>query len=284
MSALALQSEPGLEADPLVSIRARGLVSFTAGLSDGVTRRVNVREEGALRVRFPREQTGRLDAVLVNVAGGMAGGDYSKIEIEAQPGAHIVFTSTAAEKVYRALGDATCSDVRLMLGEGSRVAFLPQETILFDRVRLRRSIEIDMAPSARLALCDLVILGRAAMGEDVHTLDWADQWRLRRNGELLWADAARLQGDSTVRLAHKATGGGARAFGTLIYAAPDAETCLEPLRESLNRADNCQVGATAFEGLLVARFIAQDGQGARRAIEQALRALPDASPPRSWAT
>jgi urease accessory protein len=214
----------------------------------------------------------------------MAGGDYYKVEIEAQPQAHIVFTSTAAEKVYRALGAATRCDVRLMLGEDSRVSFLPQETILFDRVRLARSIEIDMAPGARLALCDLVILGRAAMGEDVHTLDWADQWRLRRNNALIWADAARLQGDATQMLAPKATGDGARAFGTLIYAAPDAEIFLEPLRESLNRADNCQAAATAFDGLLVARFIAQDGQGARRAIEQALRVLPDASPPRSWAT
>jgi urease accessory protein len=122
------------------------------------------------------------------------------------------------------------------------------------------------------------------MGEDVHTLDWADQWRLRRNNALIWADAARLQGDATQMLAPKATGDGARAFGTLIYAAPDAEIFLEPLRESLNRADNCQAAATAFDGLLVARFIAQDGQGARRAIEQALRVLPDASPPRSWAT
>ena len=284
MSAHALQFQPEREGDPLASIRARGLVSFSAGEFQGVTRRVNVREEGALRVRFPREQTGRLDVVLVNVAGGMAGGDHYRIEIEAQPGAHIVFTSTAAEKVYRALGDETRSDVRLTLGENSRIAFLPQETIVFDRARLRRSSEIDMARGARLALCDLVILGRAAMGEDVHTLDWSDQWRLRREGALIWADAARLQGDATQMLAPKATGDGARAFGTLIYAAPDAETCLEPLRESLNRADNCQAAATAFDGLLVARFIAQDGQGARRAIEQALRVLPDASPPRSWGT
>ena len=284
MSAHALPFNSEREGDPLASIRARGLVCFTAGMSDRVTRRISVREEGALRVRFPREQTGRLDAVLVNVAGGMAGGDYYKIEIEAQPRAHIMFTSTAAEKVYRALGEAARSDVRLMLGEHSRIAFLPQETILFDRVRLRRSIEIDMAPSARLALCDLVILGRAAMGEDVHTLDWADQWRLRRNGALIWADAARLQGDATDILAPKATGAGARAFGTLIYAAPYAENYLEPLRECVNSADNCQGAATAFDGLIVARFIAQDGQGARRAIEQALRVLPDASPPRSWGT
>ncbi len=284
MSALALQSDPEREGDPLASIRARGIVSFSAAEFQGATRRVNVREEGALRVRFPREQTGRLDAVIVNVAGGMAGGDTYKVEVEAQPRAHVVFTSAAAEKVYRALGEETRCDVRLTLGEDARMAFLPQETILFDRVRLRRSIEIDMAASARLVLCDLVILGRAAMGEDVRTLDWADQWRLRREGALIWADAARLQGDATDILAPKATGAGARAFGALIYAAPDAETYLEPLRESLARADNCQAAATAFDGLLVARFIAQDGQGARRAIEQALRVLPDASPPRSWST
>lgn len=284
MSARALRSEPGVGGDPLAAIRARGRIALTCRAIEGTTRRVRVFEEGALRLRFPREAPDRLDAVLVNVAGGMAGGDAFDISAELGAGARLVLTSAAAEKVYRALGAATRADVRLTLGQGARLVFVPQETILFDDARLTRRFEIDMAADARLALCDLTILGRAAMGEDVHTLAWTDQWRLRRDGRLIWADATRLHGDATALLAPDALGGGARAFGTLVYAAPDAEACIEPLRAALAEAPECEAAATVFDDLIVARFIARDGHRARAALARALCLLPDAAPPRSWAT
>ena len=34
-------------------------------------------------------------------------------------------------------------DVRLEVGDGARLAWLPQETILFDRARLARRIDVD---------------------------------------------------------------------------------------------------------------------------------------------
>ena len=43
--------------------------------SGGVTRRARVREDGSLRVRFPGPPAAELEAVIVNTAGGMAGGD-----------------------------------------------------------------------------------------------------------------------------------------------------------------------------------------------------------------
>jgi urease accessory protein len=275
-----------LSCDPLASIRARGRVALRAHVCEGRTRRASLREEGALRLRFPAETASRLDAVAVNVAGGMAGGDVYEVEIVAQAGAQVTFATASAEKVYRALGAPTRADLRLRAEAGARLAALPQETILFDGARLRRRVEIDLQGDARLVLCDLLVLGRAAMGEEVRTLDWADQWRLRRDGALVWADAARLQGDATARLASGATGAGARAFGLVLYAAPDAQSHLEPLRESLAQAGAyaCEAGASCFDDLLLARFVAPDALGARRAMERALRLLPDGSPPRSWST
>ncbi len=270
--------------DPLASIRARGLIALSTKCDGGVTRRVRVREEGALRLRFPREAKDRLDAVLVNVAGGMAGGDVFDVSLSAGENTRLMVTSAAAEKVYRALGRETRTSLALDVEAGASLAFLPQETILFDRVRLSRRFDVSMHASARLIACDLTILGRAAMGEDVRSLWLNDQWRLRREGRLIWADATRIDGDATQQLAPLATGAGARAFGMLLYAAPDAARHLEALRASLAEAPGCEAAATSFEGLLVARFVAHDGQHARAAIARALALLPDAAPPRSWAT
>lgn len=283
MYAAALRSDAAA-GDPLADIRARGLIDVSVAALDGVTRRTRVREEGALRLRFPREAAGRLDAVFVNVAGGMAGGDTFDVALAAGPGAHLMASSAAAEKVYRALGRETRSNVRLTLEDGARLAFLPQETILFDAARIARAFEIDMHAHARLVACDLTILGRAAMGEDVRMLSWRDRWRLRRGGRLIWADATRIEGDAMAQLAGPATGGGARAFGTLLYAAPGAGAHIESVRQTLAHAGGCDAAVTSFADLLVARFVARDGQGARAAMARALAALPDAAPPRSWST
>jgi urease accessory protein len=278
----------GAGGDPLAAIRARARVALRAHVAEGRTRRAAVREEGALRLRFPGEHHARLDAVAVNVAGGMAGGDCYEIEIVAEQGAQLVFTTAAAEKVYRALGAPTRADMRLAAQAGAQLSVLPQETILYDGARLRRRVEIDLHDEARLVLCDLVVFGRAAMGEDVRTLDWADHWRLRRAGALVWADSARISGDAMARLAAKATGNGARATGLLLYAAPDAADHLDAVRESFSasgaEAPACEAGASCFEGALIARFLAPDALGARRAMERALRLLPGGAPPRSWST
>ena len=285
MYAAALRSderETGF--DPLASVRSRGVLALTAHVQDGVTRRARVREDGALRMRFPPESPNRLDAVTVNVAGGMAGGDAYDCAFTAEAGANLVVTSAAAEKVYRALGAPTRSEVALRADACASLTYVPQEAILFDRARIVRRYEMDVARDARLIAVDSVILGRTAMGEHVTSLVWRDQWRLRRDGKLIWADATRVEGDAEALLAHAATGGGALAFATLLYAAPDAAIHLDTLRETLRVADNCEAAATAYDGLLVARFIAREGHKLRTALIDAITCLPGGGLPRSWST
>ena len=61
-------------------------------------------------------------------------------------------TASAAEKIYRSLGPDTSIDVKLEVGAGGTLAWLPQETILFDQVRLARSIDVELAHGASLLL------------------------------------------------------------------------------------------------------------------------------------
>src|ERR1700731_3529511 len=164
--------------------RARGAVSFDVHQVEGVTRRRGLHESGSLRVRFPSPEAEGLSAVFVNTAGGIAGGDRFDIAIATGEGSRLAVTTAAAEKVYRAEGPAAQLNIALRLAAGSHLAWLPQETILFDRARMVRRIDIDLADNASLLLCEIVVFGRAAMGERMRQSEFVDRWRRRRGGRV----------------------------------------------------------------------------------------------------
>ena len=125
--------------------RATGRIALSVAAGAGGTRPARVHEDGSLRVRFPNRDGQALEAVIVNTAGGMTGGDRFDIDIDVGAGAQLIVTTAAAEKIYRSLGPDTEIDVKLESVPAGRSAWLPQETILFDRARLRRTIDVDLA-------------------------------------------------------------------------------------------------------------------------------------------
>ena len=154
--------------------------------------------------------------MFVNTAGGTAGGDRFDIDIATGEGARLTVTTAAAEKVYRSHGPAAQLDIALKAAAHSHLAWLPQETILFDRARVERRIDIDLADTASLLLCEIVVFGRAAMGEHMRQGDFVDRWRLKRGGRLVFAETVRLHGDIAEKLAHPAVANGGVAIGTAL--------------------------------------------------------------------
>src|SRR6476620_10724075 len=113
--------------------RAVGRIALAVQARAGMTRRARVREEGSLRVRCPGPASAELEAVIVNTAGGVAGGDRFTLGVTVEPEARLIVTTAAAEKVYRTLAPEARIDVKLDVAAGGSLAWLPQETILFDR-------------------------------------------------------------------------------------------------------------------------------------------------------
>jgi urease accessory protein len=64
---------------------------------------------------------------------------------------------------------------------------------------------------------------------------------------------------------------------------PDAESRLGVAREALARA-GCECGVSAWDGMLVARFLSRDGETLRRDLVHFLHVLRGAAMPRSWQT
>jgi urease accessory protein len=260
--------------------RARGAVMFDVTSDNGVTRRGALHESGSLRVRFPSPEGEGLSAVLVNSAGGVASGDRFDISVAAGEGTRLTLTTAAAEKVYRAADEASELSIALKVADGAKLAWLPQETILFDRARLSRRIDIDLAEGASLLLCEIVVFGRAAMGETMRHGALVDRWRVRCGGKLVFAETVRLEGEVGDKLAKRAIAKGAAAIGTLLIV-PGDEDLVARLREIASSAAS-EVGLSAWNGFAMARFCAQDAARLRADMVAVLGRASEAPLPRLW--
>jgi urease accessory protein len=260
--------------------RARGAVKFAVHRQDGVTRRGDLHESGSLRVRFPSPEGEGLSAVFVNTAGGVAGGDRFDVEITAKAGACLTLTTAAAEKIYRATGKPAELNIALKADAGAHLAWLPQETILFDRALVARRIDIDIAEDASLLLCEIVVFGRAAMGETVRHGEFIDRWRLKRGGRLVFAENVRLQGDIGETLAKPAIAKGAVAIGTALIV-PGDQALVERIRAT-SPSFGGEVGISAWNGFAMARFCAQDAARLRADMMAVLGLASGRALPRLW--
>jgi urease accessory protein len=260
--------------------RAQGAVRCIVHAADGVTRRGDLHESGSLRVRFPSPESEGLSAVFVNTAGGVAGGDRFDIEIAARENARLTLTTAAAEKIYRATGKPAEVNISLKAADGAHLAWLPQETILFDRARVSRRIDIDLTEAASLLLCEIVVFGRTAMGETVRHGEFIDRWRLRRGGKLVFAEAVRLDGDIGEKLSRLAIAKGGAAIGTALIV-PGDEALVERIR-AVSGAFGGEVGISAWNGFAMARFCAQDAAKLRADMMAVLACASGRALPRLW--
>ncbi|MGY9045654.1 hypothetical protein P775_00225 [Puniceibacterium antarcticum] len=260
--------------------RARGSTHLTARCRDGRTVLDDLHQSGASRLLFPRASGLPMPAVWLNTSGGVTGGDQFTAHFAAAAGAHLSLTSQAAERIYRALpGDPGRVSTTLSIASGARIDWLPQETILFDRSALDRSLRIEMAGDATLLAVETLIFGRAAMGEVVRDLSLHDCIDLRIDGRLAFADRLRLTGDADATLARRFVAAGGGAIASVIFAAPDARRHLDTLRALL--PDGAGVSALS-DDLLFLRLTAPDGFDLRHAILPILRHLSDGDLPRPW--
>ncbi|WP_050732311.1 urease accessory protein UreD [Methylobacterium sp. ARG-1] len=265
--------------------RSDGRVHLRAGPvgGGGSTRILDLAESGPSRLRFPRGE-GALEAVLVNTAGGVACGDAFTITLDLASEADLVLTTTAAEKIYRSDGPVSRIENRVLLAERARLAWLPQETILFDRARVQRRFEADLSEGAALLAVEIVAFGRAARGERIHAGLFADSWRVRRAGRLVYADSLILDGPISDLLDRPAIGGSARSCATVLDVSEGAESRLDTARALLEEAaaPGIEAAASAWNGHLVIRALA-DGVGPLRSlVARVLAGYRDRAMPRVW--
>lgn len=234
------------------------------GTKEG-TRIVDVFERSPIRVLFPRVDRAITESVIVNTAGGIAGGDRLESAVTALGESSVVVTSQAAEKVYRALHEPARTATRLTACDAASLAWLPQESICFDGARLHRQTAIEVSSEAELLALEWLVLGRAAHAEQMVHGTIFEGWRVEREGRLVWADSFRLTDDVFPHLHDKALLADSSCVATLVYVGPELEARLSLSRE-IAASQRCHCAATTVGGLVIVRFAAGSGYELKLAL------------------
>jgi len=246
--------------------RAAGLAQLVCSKSGGRTRLRRLYQDGSAKIRMPAVAVDPLEAVLINTAGGLTGGDRLGWEIDVGAGASASITTQACEKVYRAASDRAEVRVRLTVGENGRIAWLPQETIVFDRSAFARTLDVELADGAEALLLEATVFGRLAMGESTTQGQFHDRWRVHQNGSLVHAEDFRIGPGIAAALNRPAVAGGAIAVATLLMVSPRAEALLEPARDIIGGQGDASAWSVQKSGKLLARLFAEDGYQLRKRL------------------
>ncbi|MCX3061057.1 urease accessory protein UreD [Streptomyces beihaiensis] len=225
--------------------------------------------EGSFAVRRTRAaRHGEARVMLVGAMTGPLGGDRCSVEARAEPGARLHIGSVAATLALPGQDkEPAHHDVRLSVGDGARLDWLPEQLISVDGSDLRVTTRVDLAPGAHLVLREEQVLGRA--GEGPGRL--GSRLTLRRAGrplldqELAFGPGAPGGWDGPAVLA------GYRALGQLVVVRPGFETD-KPAAEVL---DGPVTGAlTPLAGpAVVVTALAPDALTLRKALDVALHRL-----------
>ena len=231
-----------------------------------VDRLAHLFQQAPLRVLFPDPPAFEPpQAALITTSGGLAGGDRLDLAVRVEDGARGMVVASAAEKIYRSTGPDTRVEIALSAQAGAWLEMLPQETIVFEGARLRRTTCLDLGHDAQALVGEMLVFGRAAKGEVLTRGLVRDAWEIRRDGRLIWADALHLDGDIAAKLNAPAGFDSAIACATLILAAPDPIRFLATARDRLEGYGG-RAGATLVNGLLVARWLDKDADRMRKSF------------------
>ncbi|MES9970219.1 MAG: urease accessory protein UreD [Candidatus Thiodiazotropha sp.] len=243
--------------------------------------------KGPVAVQRPFYPEGDLCHVyLLHPPGGVAGGDRIDIRTEVGAEASALVTTPGATKFYHSIGPDAAQHQYLKVTDGC-LEWLPQENILFPGARAELSTRVDLRDDAKFIGWEINCLGRPAIAERFDRGSALFRFSLSRDGVPLLHE--RLTIDSSKDLDAAAGLRGKPVFASL-YATTQDETLAGQLRDLIPEQNHRQLGITQVDGLLIARYLGDSTEMARRLfieIWKALRpALLNRSPsvPRIWNT
>lgn len=254
--------------------RSEGRVEVGFKLSRGKSSLKHLYQSGCGRVRFPSVDHFEIpEAVLINTAGGLTGGDKMHFDITVSEEAKLTVTGQAAEKIYKSIGPEVEIEANLNVERGAYLEWLPQETILFEKARLRRMNSVHLAPDSIFLGVESTILGRRAHGETLTDASLTDGWKIWRDGKLVWFDQFRLNGKLDELAAKPALLDGATAFATVILSVNKSDKYLQLVRDEAE-ACSSKAGATRFDdGLVIIRLLDANAYSLRQSLVRILVCL-----------
>ncbi|MEM7320342.1 MAG: urease accessory protein UreD, partial [Pseudomonadota bacterium] len=265
--------------------RAKGRAHVTLARSPaGTIKPTRIFQSGSAKAMLPRVHMDRPEVVFLNTSGGVTGGDHLEYQLDIDRRAEATATMQTAERAYRSTGSTGRVDTHISLGAGAVLDFLPQEMILFEQSRLRRSLTVDLAADASFLFCDLFVLGRAAMGERPQELWFEDTRHVRRDGRVIYHEALVLHPKALSRREAPVLLAGANAFASIGLFSNDAADRGLLLSKAIEQAEQLgvRVGASGWNDKLVIRLAAPDLYELKKTVALIVTQLRQTALPRVW--
>ena len=272
-----------------ISTKGKAKLSFEVDVN-GKTRLNELYQSDPLRILFPNiPDKDILQAALVNISGGLVGGDKISVDMQIGRNAKALIASQSAEKVYRSSGADTEMEIKITVKPGSWLEFLPQETILFQGSRLRRQIKVSIEGDGSLVAGEILVFGRRGHGEYFKNGLIHESWEIERDGRLLWADTLHMDKNIASTINHPACFDGAVGMATLIYNGPNATDNLAVIQNLLADSNRDILSSvTCINGVMIIRWIGKNALDLRNdfgsfwsAFRNKIADLP-AKLPRLW--
>lgn len=214
---------------------------------------------GALRVLRPHrpDASGQPCFVVVNPGGGYLGGDRYELDLTVAAGGTALVTTQSATKVYRTPTAPARQDVRLELGPGAVLEYLPDQLIAYEGADYVQSTSVSMDPSASLLTSEVVTPGWAPDGTGFRYRSVVLRTEVEMGGRTVVLDNLRLRPDEDA-VAGLGFLEGRTHLGSLLVVDPRADRGLvDRVHELLAAAEErvpglrCGVSELPVPGLVV---------------------------------
>lgn len=227
--------------------------------------------EGPLALRRTRAPGGRHRVTVVGAMSAPLGGDRLAVEAEVRDGARLTVDAAAATIALPGrTGEPAHYDVRLGVGPGGELHWLPEQLISARGSDLRMRTRVELAPDARLVLREEQILGRH--GEDPGTL--TTRLTVHRAGRPLLDQELAYGPGAPGGWNGSAVLGGHRAVGQLLVVDPELAENPLPARMLGESAVLTPLAGPAF----LVTALAPDARLLRRVLDEVRTAQRDSAP------
>jgi urease accessory protein len=237
---------------------------------DGTTRLMERDHFGPLLVQKPFYPEGPevCQVVIIHPPGGVVGGDELEIAAHVGASANAQMTTPGAAKWYKANGHVSRQNVRLDVGAGGTLEWVPQETIFFDNAHVELDHCVMLEKEASYIGCEILCFGRTASGESFSGGQIKQRISIRREGKLVWFEQLRLSGGSPA-MQNPLLLAGSTVCATLVAVGKTVPAALlDTVREGAAGISNGagHFGISRFNPVVVARYLGNSSEIARRVM------------------
>ena len=136
-------------------------------------------------MRALRDSTGCLCVYLLSPTGGVVQHDRYRIHLTLAEGAHALFTTQSATKIYRMPDGCAEQVVYIEVGRGALFEYVPDAAILFAEADFHQRMDVTLQSGGLALITDAIMPGRLARGERLQFRRFANRLTVRDSDGLL---------------------------------------------------------------------------------------------------